>query len=44
LQFHFQALAFAIPFQFFLILPYAATLLLLALSAGDTNAPAGLGK
>jgi simple sugar transport system permease protein len=44
LQFHFQALAFEIPFQFFLILPYAATLALLALSAGDTNAPAGLGK
>jgi simple sugar transport system permease protein len=44
LQFHFQALAFDIPFQFFLVLPYVATLLLLALSAGDTNAPAGLGK
>ncbi len=44
LQFHFQALALDIPFQFFLILPYVATLLLLALSAGDTNAPAGLGK
>jgi len=44
LQFHFQALDFDIPFQFFLVLPYVATLLLLALSAGDTNAPAGLGK
>lgn len=44
LQFHFQALAFAVPFQFFLVLPYAATLLLLALSAGDSNAPQALGK
>ncbi len=43
-QFHFQALSLDIPFQFFLVLPYVATLALLALSAGDTNAPAGLGK
>ncbi len=44
LQFHFQALALDIPFQFFLILPYVATLVLLAVSAGDSNAPAALGK
>ncbi len=44
LQFHFQALALGIPFQFFLVLPYVATLALLALNAGDTNAPAALGK
>ena len=44
LQFHFQALAFDIPFQFFLVLPYVATLVLLALSAGDTNAPQALGR
>lgn len=44
LQFHFQALAFDVPFQFFLVLPYLATLALLAISAGDTNAPAGLGQ
>lgn len=43
-QFHFQALAFDVPFQFFLILPYAATLVVLAFNAGDTNAPAALGK
>ncbi len=44
LQFHFQALAFDIPFQFFLILPYAATLAVLAINAGDSNAPAALGR
>jgi len=44
LQFHFQALAFDVPFQFFLILPYVATLVVLAFNAGNTNAPAALGK
>lgn len=44
LQFHFQALAFDVPFQFFLVLPYVATLLLLAIAAGDTNAPQALGR
>src|SRR5262249_58905047 len=34
LQFHFQALGLAVPFQFFLILPYVLTLLVLACFAG----------
>ena len=44
LQFQFQALSFGIPYQFFLILPYVATLILLCVSAGDTHAPAALGE
>ncbi|MBI1814282.1 MAG: ABC transporter permease [Deltaproteobacteria bacterium] len=44
LQFHFQALALPIPYQFFLMLPYVATLLALAISAGHTRAPAALGQ
>jgi simple sugar transport system permease protein len=44
LQFHFQALNLHIPFQFFLILPYVLTLLVLAGRAGKRNAPAALGE
>ena len=44
LQFHFQALGLNVPFQFFLILPYALTLLVLAGAAGRATAPAALGQ
>ena len=44
LQFHFQALALTIPYQFFLMLPYAVTLVALAISAGKTRAPAALAQ
>ncbi|MGD9762563.1 MAG: ABC transporter permease [Candidatus Binatia bacterium] len=44
LQFHFQALGFALPFQFFLLLPYALTLLVLAGFAGRAVAPSALGQ
>jgi general nucleoside transport system permease protein len=44
LQFHFQALALPIPYQFFLMLPYVVTLLVLAVSAGRTRAPAAIGQ
>ncbi len=43
-QFHFQALALPMPYQFFLMLPYVVTLLVLAISAGKTRAPAALGQ
>ena len=44
LQFVFQAMGWGLPAQLFLALPYLATLVLLALSAGRGAAPAGLGR
>lgn len=43
-QFHFQALGLAVPYQLFLMLPYVLTLVVLAGSAGHTRAPAALGQ
>ena len=44
LQFHFQALGLDVPFQLFLLLPYAMTLAVLAGFAGRVSAPAALGQ
>jgi len=44
LQFRLQARGFAVPYPFFLMLPYAVTLLVLAFAAGGARAPADLGR
>ncbi len=44
LQYLFQALGFAVPYQLFLMLPYLMTLVALAGVRGRVMAPAGLGK
>jgi simple sugar transport system permease protein len=44
LQFHFQALGVAVPYQFFLMLPYVLTLLVLAAYGTHGTAPAALGQ
>jgi general nucleoside transport system permease protein len=44
LQFAFQAMGLAVPYQFFLMLPYAVALLALAGVMGRVRAPAGLGR
>ena len=44
LQFLLQGLGFDLPYQLFLVLPYAFTLLALAGLVGKARAPAGLGK
>jgi ABC-type uncharacterized transport system permease subunit len=44
LQFHFQALGLDVPYQFFLILPYLLTIVVLAGSAGRVRAPAALAQ
>jgi simple sugar transport system permease protein len=44
LQFAFQAMGLAVPYQFFLMLPYVVALLALAGLVGRARAPGGLGK
>ncbi|HEY0969641.1 MAG TPA: ABC transporter permease [Gemmatimonadales bacterium] len=44
LQFLFQAMGWAVPYQLFLALPYVLTLVLLATAAGRSAAPAALGR
>ena len=44
LQFVFQAMGLAVPYQLFLMLPYGLTLLLLAGLVGGVRAPAALGR
>ncbi len=44
LQFHFQALGLPVPYQFFLVLPYVLTLLVLAGYIGRVHTPAALGQ
>ena len=44
LQFAFQAMGLSVPYQLFLVMPYALALLALAGAVGKARAPAGLGK
>jgi simple sugar transport system permease protein len=44
LQFFFQSTGWNVPYQIFLALPYALTLLALAGVAGRTTPPAALGR
>jgi ABC-type uncharacterized transport system permease subunit len=44
LQFAFQAMGLAVPYQVFLVMPYAIALLALAGAVGRARAPAGLGR
>jgi simple sugar transport system permease protein len=44
LQFGFQAMGLALPYQLFLVMPYAIALLALAGALGKARAPAGLGR
>ena len=44
LQFAFQAMGLALPYQLFLAMPYLIALLALAGAVGKTRAPAGLGR
>lgn len=44
LQFLFQAMGWAVPYQLFLALPYVLTLVLLATASGRAAAPAALGR
>ena len=44
LQFFFQATGWRVPYQLFLVFPYALTIVLLGLRRGRTQAPAALGQ
>jgi simple sugar transport system permease protein len=44
LQFFFQATGWRVPYQFFLLLPYALTLVLLGVRRGRAAPPAALGQ
>jgi simple sugar transport system permease protein len=44
LQFFFQASGWRVPYQLFLVFPYALTIVLLGLRRGRARAPAALGQ